>query len=131
MNFRFYALSLALLMLAGCGGGSGLSGPNSNTQQGLGTLVVRVESATGSGVKDGPAIVSLDKGVKVVRDGKAIFYDLRPGRYFVQARSQSISLPGDSRNVDIEADKTLMITLKLSDFVAPTNPSTPFPRTSD
>lgn len=131
MKFRFFALPLALLILSGCGGGSGLSGPNSNTQQGLGTLIVKVTNADDSSVSDRAAIVSLDKGVKVVRDGKAIFYDLKPGRYFVEARSQSISLPGDSRNVDIEADKTLTITLKLSAFVAPTNPNSPFPRTGE
>ncbi len=128
MRNVFYALSLALLITSGCGGGSGFSGPDANTQKGLGTLVVRVENADGSGVKDDAAIVSLDKAVKVVRAGRVTFYDLKPGRYFVEARSQSISLPGDSRNVDIEADRTLTITLKLSEFVVPPRRTqSPFP----
>ena len=130
MKFTLCVFPLATLILAGCGGGNGssLSGPDSNTQKGLGTLVVRVESASGSGINDGAAIVTLDKGVKVVRDGKVTFYDVTPGRHFVQADSQGFSFAGEGRNVDIEADKTLKITLKLSaPFATPRPTFSPFP----
>ena len=130
MKLLLSALILTPLLLAGCGGGNGssLSGPNSNTQQGLGTLIVRVESASNSGVSDGAAIVTLDKGIKVVRDGKVTFYDVTPGRHFVQADSQGFSFAGESRNVDIKADKTLKITLKLSaPFATPRPTFSPFP----
>ena len=130
MRTLFCALPVAMLILTGCGGGNGssLSGPDSNTQQGLGTLVVRVESASGSGIKEGAAIVTLDKGVKVVRDGKVTFYDVTPGRHFVRAELQGFSFAGEGRNVDIEADKTLKITLKLSaPFATPRPTYSPFP----
>ena len=125
IKFWLGAAPLTLLILSGCGGGAraGLSGPNSNTRPGLGTLFVRVESATGGAVADNAATVALEKNIGVVRGGRAAFYNLAPGRYFVQARSQAIGLPGDSRNVDVEADKTRTITLKLSPIVAPTNPA--------
>lgn len=67
------------------------------------------------------------KNIKVVSNGKAVFYNITPGRYFVQANSQAISLPGEGRNVAIEADKTLTITLKLSDVIAPRPTFSPFP----
>ena len=83
MRNLFYALPLALLILSGCGGGgSGLSGPNSNTRKGLGTLIVRV-SGGGADAANVGSIVTLDKGVKVVRDGKVTFYDIVPGRHYV------------------------------------------------
>jgi hypothetical protein len=100
--------------MSGCGGaGSIYKGANSNTQAGLGTLIVTVQNATGQAVSDDSAIVSLDKRVIVVRDGKAKFYNVLPGEYFVEARSQSIGLPGEGRNIKIKADKTLNITLTI------------------
>lgn len=120
MKSGFYWLFLgAAIVCGGCGGGgASLSGPDSNTQKGLGTLVVRVLNADDSSVADGAAIVALERAVKFVRDGKTTFYNLQPGRYFVQTRSQSIGLPGDGRNVEIKADKTLTIALKLAPVIA-------------
>ena len=101
-------------VFSGCGGaGASVSGPNSNTQAGLGTLIVTVTSATGGKVADGQAIVSLEKRVLPTRDSKTLFYDVVPGRYFVQARSQAIGLPGEGREVEVKADKTLRITLSI------------------
>ena len=113
MKSHFYALPLALV-LAGCGGGANLSGPNPDTKKGLGTLIVRVTTAEGGAVADGAAIVVLDRGTKVVLKSKAVFYNLQPKSYFVQARSQFNVFFGDGQNVDIKADKTLTITLKLA-----------------
>ena len=128
MKSLLYAVPAMTLILGGCGGGSGLSGPDSNTQKGLGTLVVRVENDGRSSVNNGAAIVTLDKGVKVVRDSRAIFYNVTPGRHFVEARYQTIGLAGDSRSIEIEADKTLTITLNLSGKFspAPTPTRSPF-----
>ena len=125
MRFPLYALPVALLILAGCGGGNaGLSGPNSNTQQGLGTLVVRV---SGSGINSGAAVVTLDrKAVQVVRDSKVTFFDVTPGRHFVEARYQSSGFSSQGSNVDIEANKTRTITLELSPEFAPTPTRSPF-----
>lgn len=124
MKFLLCALPVALLILGGCSGGSGLSGPNSNTQKGLGTLIVRVK---GSGVNSGAAIVTLDsKAVQVVRDNKVTFLDVTPGRHFVEARYQSTGFSSDGSNVDIEANKTRTITLELSPEFAPTPTRSPF-----
>lgn len=97
--------------LSGCGGGS--NGPDSNTQAGLGTLVVTVTNGAGGPVADGEAIVSLGNRVLPGKKGEVVFYDVAPGRYFVQARSQAIGLPGDGQNVEIKGDKTLRITLSI------------------
>lgn len=114
-KYLLLALMLGLSpFLAGCGGGgTGVSGPNSNTQAGLGTLVVTVTTSTGGSVADGSATVSLEKNVLPTRNGRVVFYNVAPGRYFVQARSQAIGLPGEERNIDIKADKTLKITLSI------------------
>ena len=110
----FGSMACQIPFLSGCGGGgSGVSGPNSNTQAGLGTLVVTVTTSTGVSVADGSAIVSLEKQVLPARNGKVVFYNVAPGRYFAQARSQAIGLPGEGRNIDIKADKTLKITLSI------------------
>ena len=117
MRNLFYVLPLATLLFAGCSGGSGLSGPDPNTRKGLGTLIVRVETAAGGRVTDGAAIVRLEKSIQVVRNGRVTFNNIVPGRYFVQADSQGISLPGEGRNVDIEADKTRQITLQVIRYI--------------
>ena len=91
-----------------------MSGPNSQTQAGLGTLVVQV---SGSGNN---ALVTLDDTVRrPVQAGRATFFNVAPGRHFVEARTQSIGLPGESRTVEIVADKTLTISLSTASF-APT-----------
>ncbi len=114
-------------MLAGCGGGSSLSGPNSNTGKGLGTLVVRVTGG-GVGAANGGSFVTLEKFIKVVRDGRATFTDLKPGRYYVRADLQGINLSGDSAYVNIEADKTRTVTLNLTEPLIPRpTPYQPFP----
>ncbi len=103
-----------VLLVSGCGGGGGLSGPNSQTQAGLGTLVVRV---SGSGDN---ALVTLDDVVRrPVQSGRATFYNVAPGRHFVEARTQSIGLPGETLTVEIVADKTLTISLSTSAFAPP------------
>ncbi len=105
------ALFFAACSTSGCGGG--LSGPDSNTSAGLGTLLVNVTGAGDEGV------VFLEKLARPTRNGRARFYNVQPGRYLVTA-----SLPqkfSDSRSVDIVADKTLSITLSpRNTFATPT-----------
>jgi hypothetical protein len=111
--FLLLALFVAPV-LTGCGGGSSnFSGPNSNSEVGTGTLVVTVQDASGGSVADGAAVVLLEERGLPTRRSRVVFYSVKPGKYFVQARSQSIGLPGDGQNVEIKANKTLNITLSI------------------
>lgn len=111
----FLLLALcAVPLLPGCGGGGAqYGGPNSNSAVGTGTLVVTVEDAAGGEVPDDSAVVLLEQRGFPTRNSKVTFYSIKPGKYFVQARTQSIGLPGGSQEVEIKADKTLRITLSL------------------
>jgi hypothetical protein len=105
-------IACAVPLVSGCGGGSSnFSGPNSNSAVGTGTVIVNVKDPSGGSVPDGAAVVFLEKLSAPVKSSRAVFYNVKPGKYFVQARTQSIGLPGDSQNIEIKADMTLTINL--------------------
>jgi len=109
-------LILAAGVVGGCG--SGLSGPNSNTSPGLGTLLVNVTGASDDGV------VFLEKLAQPTRNGRARFYNVPPGHYRVRG-SLRFKID-DTDTIDIVADKTLSITLVPTDYF-PTPTPTTFP----
>lgn len=124
MLWRRLLLSIFLViaplsLLGGCGGGVSLSGPNSNTQTGLGTVVVGVSGATSD------TVVFLDKIARPLRDREVIFYDVAPGKHVVTATS-SLSF-SSSRSVTVVADRTLSVSLEApSGFITPVPFITPF-----
>ena len=108
---------LPLSFLGGCGGG--VSGPNPNTQMGLGTVVVRVDYNAG-------IIVSLDKISLPARGGRATFYDITPGNHRIVVDFPS-NVPYASITVNVIADKTVTVSVSSPEGSAtPTPFVTPF-----
>lgn len=122
MLWRLFLLGVLIVaplyLLSGCGGG--VSGPNPMTQAGLGTVVVKVDYS------DASIVVSLDNIVRPARGGRAIFYDITPGRHRITVSSSS-SIFSSSLTVDAIADKTVTISVSPTEAAAtPTPFVTPF-----
>lgn len=116
------SLGLAGACSGGCGGaGVGLSGPDSHTSAGLGTLVVSVR-----GQGQNVALVFFQNQTQRTSGGKAYFYNIAPGRYTVGASLElhATLLGYDQRDVDIIADKT--VRLSLAPTSVPFATSSPF-----
>lgn len=116
------SFGLAGACSGGCGGASvGLSGPDSHTSTGLGTLVVSVR-----GQSQNVALVLFQNQTQRASSGKAYFYNVAPGRYTVGASPElhGTLLGYDRHDVDIVADKTVSLTL--TPRPVPFATSTPF-----
>lgn len=102
-----------LLVVGGCGGS--VSGPNSMTEAGLGTVIVKVAYG-------GDVVVFLDGKPVPSRNGRAIFYNITPGRHDIRASSPSVF--NRTTTVNVRADKTVTVTISPPE--TPTPFATPF-----
>lgn len=108
-----------LILFGGCGAGGNLSNPTPGTQAGLGTLVVNVSTDNAQTLV---RIISKPLGNSILRvkERKAIFYNIIPGKYDVEVTTPR-SLEPTYAEVTVVADRTVTISLTAPvDYVTPT-----------